>query len=196
MPLFDTKTRKRTLVQPKKVRKSRNSNRVTITQDKTKGNEIVSADKLSTPTNPSGSFVESDSESDEPHPEASPATDVTIYNEYDMGPAFGCKFPLPFIRFMVERVLMEKLKGKTYVAGDAVKWVRDVADTINSKMKGYCLQQRYKHVINVSIYQQNGAGFFHGFRAVWDTLSDDYLRNTFDAGTFVCIVVIFGCYTY
>ncbi|KAH8370938.1 hypothetical protein KR093_005582 [Drosophila rubida] len=137
----------------------------------------------------------SDSDEEEVN-EVSPATDVTIYNEYRMGPAFGCKFPLPFIQFMVERLLNQKLKGKTYQPGDAVKWVRDVADEINMKMEGLCKQPRYKHVIQVTIYQQNGAGFFCGARAIWDLLADDYASITYDGGTFMCIVIVFGVYQY
>lgn len=65
-------------------------------------------------TMPAPVLNESESDS-ERHSEAQPATDVTIYNAYDMGPAFGCKFPVPFIRFMVERVMSEKLKGRCEV---------------------------------------------------------------------------------
>ncbi|EDW18203.1 dynein light chain Tctex-type [Drosophila mojavensis] len=146
-------------------------------------------------TMPAPVLNESESDS-ERHSEAQPATDVTIYNAYDMGPAFGCKFPVPFIRFMVERVMSEKLKGKVYQIDTAAKLTRDVADGVNLKMKGFCLQHRYKHVVNVCLYQQTGAGFFYGFRAVWDTLSDDYISMSIDVGSFICIVSVFGCYQY
>lgn len=86
--------------------------------------------------------------------------------------------------------------GKTYQPGDAVKWVREVADEVNLKMEGLCRQPRYKHVIQVIIYQQNGAGFVCGARAIWDKLADDYASCSFDGGTFMCIVIIFGMYQY
>ncbi|ALC44047.1 CG7276, partial [Drosophila busckii] len=125
-----------------------------------------------------------------------PARDVTITNAYNIGPAFGCKFPVPHIRYMIDRVLYDKLRGKTYTAADAVKWVREVADDVNLKMKGYCVQPRYKHVVNVIIYQQNGAGCFYGARAIWDLLTDDYAMTTFNGNTFMCIVTVFGVYQY
>ncbi|KAH8404499.1 hypothetical protein KR222_008464, partial [Zaprionus bogoriensis] len=140
--------------------------------------------------------TDSDSEEAEKNVEVLPASDVTILNAYSMGPAFGCKFPLPFIRQMVDRFVQKTLKDKTYQPGDAVKWVREVADKINMGMTGLCSQPRYKHVIQVIIYQQNGCGFFCGARAIWDPLSDDYGSLTFDGGTFVCIVMFFGVYQY
>ncbi|EDW79442.2 uncharacterized protein Dwil_GK20480 [Drosophila willistoni] len=100
------------------------------------------------------------------------------------------------IRLMVERLLKEKLDGKNYTAGEAVKWTRDVADDVNLRMKGACHQTRYKHVVNVIIYQQTGAGCFYGARAIWDVNSDDYFSMSYDGGSFVCIVTLFGCYQY
>ncbi|XP_017138510.1 tctex1 domain-containing protein 2 [Drosophila miranda] len=130
------------------------------------------------------------------HAEAGPAKDVTIYNAYNMGPAFGNKFPCPYIRYILQRVLTERLNSKTYTAADAVKWTREIADEINLKMKGQGQYPRYKHVVNVMLYQQNGAGCFYGARAIWDQLSDDYVSYVFDGGSFVCIASVFGCYTY
>ncbi|KAH8307445.1 hypothetical protein KR044_012166, partial [Drosophila immigrans] len=171
--------------------KSRTSGRGQITNNNSV--ETATSKVASNHSNVSGSDSDGD---EEKNVESAPATDVTIYNEYRMGPAFGCKFPLPFIRFMIERVLNQKFKGKTYQPGDAVKWVREVADEVNLKMEGFCRQPRYKHVIQVIIYQQTGAGFFCGARAIWDTLADDYAMLSFDGGTFVAIVVIFGIYQY
>ncbi|XP_022226128.2 dynein light chain Tctex-type protein 2B [Drosophila obscura] len=130
------------------------------------------------------------------HEEIRPAKDVTIYNAYNMGPAFGNKFPCPYIRYILQRVLTERLTNKSYAASDAVKWTREIADDINMKMKGQGQYPRYKHVVNVMLYQQNGGGCFYGARAIWDLLSDDYVSYVFDGGSFVCIASVFGCYTY
>ncbi|XP_016979566.2 dynein light chain Tctex-type [Drosophila rhopaloa] len=132
----------------------------------------------------------------EPGNEAKPAADVTIYNFYNMGPAFGKKFPLPYIRFMVGQVVKDKLGNKNYSQSDALKWTRDVADEINLKMKGRGSCPRFKHVVNVMLYQQTGCGCFYGARAIWDHLSDDYVSYTYDGGSFICIVSVFGCYQY
>ncbi|EDV97721.1 dynein light chain Tctex-type [Drosophila grimshawi] len=184
----------RSKAHPAAERKARSTQHVTITGDKNKASE-ENVQQIK-PVASVKTDEDSDTDSEEAHSEAQPATDVTIYNEYSMGPAFGCKFPLQFIHFMVNRVLSTQLKGKTYQPGDATKWVRDVADNVNLKMQGYCRQHRFKHVVNVVIYQQTGAGFHYGFRAVWDVLADDHVRVTFDAGTLVCIVTVFGCYQY
>ncbi|XP_037721288.1 tctex1 domain-containing protein 2 [Drosophila subpulchrella] len=132
----------------------------------------------------------------EPGNEVKPAADVTIYNSYNMGPAFGKKFPLPYIRFMMSQVVREKLGNKNYVQSEALKWTRDVADEINLKMKGRGSCPRFKHVVNVMLYQQTGAGCFYGARAIWDELSDDYVSYTYDGGSFICIAAVFGCYQY
>ncbi|XP_034659152.1 tctex1 domain-containing protein 2 [Drosophila subobscura] len=130
------------------------------------------------------------------HDEIRPAKDVTIFSGYNMGPAFGNKFPCPYIRYILQRVLTERLTNKTYAAADAVKWTREIADDINMKMKGQGQYPRYKHVVNVMLYQQNGGGCFYGARAIWDLLSDDYVTQVFDGSNFVCIASVFGCYTY
>lgn len=45
------------------------------------------------------------------HQETSPALNVSIHNAYVMGPAFGEKFPVAFIRHMVRQTLNKLLKG-------------------------------------------------------------------------------------
>lgn len=153
----------------------------------------------------------------EVHQETAPASNVTIHNAYIMGPAFGEKFPVAFIRHNVQYVLNKLLKGsyyysfvidlnlfriethiagKTYAVGEAGKWAREIVDTINTGITGLACKPRYKHVIQAVIYQQSGSGFFCGARAVWDPLSDDYNYYTYDGGTFVCIVMFFGLYQY
>ncbi|EDV40880.1 uncharacterized protein Dana_GF23698 [Drosophila ananassae] len=151
---------------------------------------------VSTISDPEKASEKSSEDEYEPGIEAKPAADVTIYNAYNMGPAFGKKFPLPYIRLMVSKVMQEKLTNKTYNPTDARKLARDVADEINLRMKGEGYCPRYKHVVNVMLYQQTGAGCFYGARAIWDYLADDYLNYTFDGGSFVCIATVFGCYQY
>ncbi|KAH8351532.1 dynein light chain Tctex-type [Drosophila kikkawai] len=128
--------------------------------------------------------------------EVLPATDVTIYNAYNMGPAFGKKFPVPYIIFILNQMTQERLANKVYSAEEAMKWTRDLADDINLKFKGSGSFPRFKHVVNVMLYQQTGAGCCYGARAIWDPLSDDYGKFTYDGGSFVCIISVFGCYQY
>nr|ABE01233.1 IP05158p [Drosophila melanogaster] len=97
---------------------------------------------------------------------------------------------------MIAQVVKEKLANKTYNQSEALKWTREVADDINIKMKGRGSSPRFKHVVNVMLYQQTGAGCFYGARAIWDELSDDYITFTFDGGSFICIAAVFGCYQY
>ncbi|KAH8296502.1 hypothetical protein KR054_007087, partial [Drosophila jambulina] len=128
--------------------------------------------------------------------EVLPASDVTIYNAYSMGPAFGKKFPVPYIVFILNQVTNERLNSKVYNPEEASKWTRDLADEINLKFKGRNAFPRFKHVVNVMLYQQTGAGCFYGARAIWDPLSDDYGTFTYDGNSFVCIISVFGCYQY
>lgn len=128
--------------------------------------------------------------------EVLPAADVTIYNAYNMGPAFGKKFPVPYIRFLLSQLTRERLANKVYNQTEALKWARDIADEANQKLKAHGSAPRFKHVVNVMLYQQTGAGSFYGARAIWDELSDDYESYTYDGGSFICIVTVFGCYQY
>ncbi|XP_020798175.1 dynein light chain Tctex-type [Drosophila serrata] len=139
---------------------------------------------------------ESDLQEDLANTEVQPASDVTIYNAYSMGPAFGKKFPLPYIVYILNEIMQQKLVNKVYTAEEAAKWTREIADTVNLKFKGRGVFPRFKHVVNVMLYQQTGAGCFYGARAIWDPLSDDFGSYTFDGGSFVCIATVFGCYQY
>ncbi|XP_017086232.1 dynein light chain Tctex-type protein 2B [Drosophila eugracilis] len=143
----------------------------------------------------SHSLSESDDELESGN-EVKPASDVTIFNSYNMGPAFGKKFPLPHIRIIISAVMSEKLRNKNYNQSEALKWARDVADEINIRMKGRARCPRYKHVVNVMLYPQTGAGCFYGARAIWDELSDDYVTHIHDGGSFICIAAVFGLYQY
>lgn len=111
MPLFGAKKTSRGPATSTVVRKSRNS--VRTASNKSLPGSSPAGQKGISPLN-SATGILSDSDSDDEtvkHPEALPATDVTIYNEYHMGPAFGCKFPLSFIRFMIDRLISQKLRG-------------------------------------------------------------------------------------
>ncbi|XP_033243026.1 uncharacterized protein LOC117186394 [Drosophila miranda] len=55
-----------------------------------------------------------------PHDETRPATDVTIYNAYNMGTAFGNKFPCSYIRYIMQRVLTERLISESYVTTKSI----------------------------------------------------------------------------
>lgn len=105
MPLLDKKPPKGVVARQKAGQKPHTS--ISLRTADKKGNETVSSDGGSA-LRP---IIDSDSDSDDKHSEVLPATDVTVYNAYDMGPAFGCKFPTQFIGLMVERCLYEKLKG-------------------------------------------------------------------------------------
>lgn len=116
MSSINKKSQKGSTVRATAGEKSRSSNRGSAGEKK--------ADGASSEVSTMRASVLNESESDsEKHSEAQPATDVTIYNAYDMGPAFGCKFPVPFIRFMVERVMSEKLKGRCEAIWNKLKLI-------------------------------------------------------------------------
>ncbi|XP_030380803.1 tctex1 domain-containing protein 1-B [Scaptodrosophila lebanonensis] len=141
-------------------------------------------------------LVKFSSLSSRPHDEIDPVTNVTIYNSYEMGPAFRQKFPVPYIRYMMERVFYDKLNGKAYNITEAAKWARDIVDEINLRMRGFCAKPRYKHVVTVMIFQQTGAGCCYGSSAVWDELSDDSVSIQHLCSTFIACCTVFGIYKY
>jgi tctex1 domain-containing protein 2 len=55
---------------------------------------------------------------------------------------------------------------------------------------------RYKHVVQVIIGQQLGAGCKYIARCRWDAECDNQAQSTFTTPSLFCIVTVFGIYLY
>lgn len=82
---------------------------------------------------------------------------------------------------------------KTYSGDDAGKWTKEISDTINREIKELNMDQ-YKHVVQVMIGQQTGAGCKYIARAVWDVECDHQVTEQLVNAHLFCIVAVFGSY--
>lgn len=78
---------------------------------------------------------------------------------------------------------------------DAARWTKTLADEISLKVKDLEMK-RYKHVVQVVLGQQLGAGCKYIARCRWDAECDNQMSGEFKNATIFCIVTVFGLYLY
>lgn len=73
--------------------------------------------------------------------------------------------------------------------------MRFIADQICNRTKEIEMR-RYKHIVQVVLAQQNGAGCKYIARCRWDAESDSQISTYFTNETIACVVTVFGVYLY
>ncbi|XP_053677819.1 dynein light chain Tctex-type protein 2B-like [Anopheles nili] len=114
---------------------------------------------------------------------------------YQMRPELDETFKSEKIREIINTVLTETLTGQSYSAGDASRWTKLMADKISVQVKDLDMN-RYKHVVQVWLGQQLGAGCKCVARCRWDTECDNYATAEFKNSTIFCVVTVYGLYLY
>uniref|UniRef100_A0A182M119 Dynein light chain n=1 Tax=Anopheles culicifacies TaxID=139723 RepID=A0A182M119_9DIPT len=114
---------------------------------------------------------------------------------YQMRPELSETFKSEKIREIINNVLTETLTGQTYSAADASRWTKSMADEISLQVKDLEMHH-YKHVVQVWIGQQLGAGCKCVARCRWDTECDNYATAEFKNSTMFCVVTVYGLYLY
>ncbi|KAH8337381.1 hypothetical protein KR059_008633 [Drosophila kikkawai] len=138
---------------------------------------------------------------------------------YSMRPAFGEMFPLPTIKHIMNTVMAEKLKGKlsgkiehtpvarqlnlclpiadkTYDKDVAKTWTSEIADAVNQQIATSAKVKRYKHVVQVMLGQELGAGATYNSRCCWDCDCDTSVSEVFSNTSLFCVCTVFGTYQY
>ncbi|KAJ6635458.1 Dynein light chain Tctex-type protein 2B [Pseudolycoriella hygida] len=87
------------------------------------------------------------------------------------------------------------IAGKQYEASHIQEWTHKICDTINSRVKELNMR-RFKHVVQVVIVQQTGAGCRYIARCRWDAETDAQVSNYFTNESIVCVVTVFAVYVY
>ncbi|XP_017111259.1 dynein light chain Tctex-type protein 2B [Drosophila elegans] len=122
-----------------------------------------------------------------------PAAQPTAYS---MRPAFGEMFPLPTIKNIMNTVMAEKLKDKTYDKDVARTWTSEIADEVNQQIASSSRVKRYKHVVQVMLGQELGAGATYNSRCCWDCDCDTSVSEVFSNTSLFCVCTVFGTYQY
>lgn len=74
-------------------------------------------------------------------------------------------------------------------------WTTNIADKINVRLKDLAFV-RYKHIVNVVLTQQAGAGCKYIARCRWDAECDQQVSAIYTSETIACIATVFGIYLY
>ncbi|KAH8382509.1 hypothetical protein KR009_003932 [Drosophila setifemur] len=128
--------------------------------------------------------------------EEKPEKSLAQPTAYSMRPAFGEMFPLPIIKNIMNTVMAEKLKDKTYNKDVARKWTSEIADEVNQQIATNQKVKRYKHVVQVMLGQELGAGATYNSRCCWDCDSDTSVSEVFSNTSLFCVCTVFGTYQY
>ncbi|EDW67779.2 dynein light chain Tctex-type protein 2B [Drosophila virilis] len=115
---------------------------------------------------------------------------------YSMRPAFGESFPLPIVKSIINSVMAEKLKDKIYDKDIAKIWTREIADEVNQQIAASPKVKRYKHVVQVMMGQELGAGATYLSRCCWDCDCDTSVTEVFSNTSLFCVCTVFGTYQY
>lgn len=143
-----------------------------------------------------------------------------------MRPSVGKSFPVTNVREIINEVLLQVLDGnryilhtisvadaeeffftnypknvrikhtgKSYVSSEVQDWCRQIANAINRRIKEL-ETPRYKHIVQVMLAEQTGAGCRYLARCIWDASCDCKISEQYKSESIVCIVVVFGIYRY
>lgn len=138
---------------------------------------------------------------------------------YSMRPAFGESFPLPIVKSIINNVMAEKLKGmsksnvakqtdvakqrfystfidKIYDKDEAKVWTREIADEVNQQIASSPKVKRYKHVVQVMMGQELGAGATYLSRCCWDCDCDTSVTEVFSNTSLFCVCTVYATYQY
>ncbi|XP_030376399.1 tctex1 domain-containing protein 2 [Scaptodrosophila lebanonensis] len=142
------------------------------------------------------SSVASAPKDDQEKDELEQDTPAKATQAYSMRPAFGEMFPLPIVKSIINTVMAEKLKDKTYDKDTAATWTREIADEVNLQIAASSKVKRYKHVVQVMLGQELGAGTFYTSRCCWDCDCDTSVSEVFSNTSLFCVCTVFGTYQY
>ncbi|KAH8414678.1 hypothetical protein KR215_012030 [Drosophila sulfurigaster] len=115
---------------------------------------------------------------------------------YSMRPAFGESFPLPIVKSIINTAMSEKLKDKQYDKDVAKTWTREIADEVNQQIAANPKVKRYKHVVQVMLGQELGAGATYLSRCCWDCDCDTSITEVFSNTSLFCVCTVYGTYQY
>lgn len=142
-----------------------------------------------------------------------------VSSNYQMRPNLNESFRMANIKDIIVDVLQQVLEGtfklfslyshlkqinsrlnsvrldKQYSSRDAANWSRCIVDDITKRIKDLSIP-RYKHVAQVMLAEQTGAGSRFIARCLWDAECDYKISETYTTENIICIVTVFGVYFY
>lgn len=114
---------------------------------------------------------------------------------YSIKPNIRDSFKPLKVKEILEQTMSEVLTGKKYSESEAIEWTKSISDKINLRVKELNMK-RYKHVTQVIIGHQLGAGCKYITRCRWDADCDNQSSDVFTNATIFCVSTVFGVYHY
>ncbi|XP_017468226.1 PREDICTED: tctex1 domain-containing protein 2-like [Rhagoletis zephyria] len=115
---------------------------------------------------------------------------------YRMKPSLRELFPASQIKNIIQVIIYDKLQGKVYNAEEARKWTREISDEVSLAVKERIQMPRFKHVVQVTLGQQLGAGCRYIAKCCWDAEADSHASDVFTNSSIFCVCTVFGVYLY
>lgn len=91
---------------------------------------------------------------------------------------------------------MLPIADKTYDKDVARTWTSEIADEVNQQIATSAKVKRYKHVVQVMLGQELGAGATYNSRCCWDCDCDTSVSEVFSNTSLFCVCTVFGTYQY
>ncbi len=116
-------------------------------------------------------------------------------SQHPLGPSYKDMFKPREVQAVMAEVLQAQLRGKVYSQNDTGQWAKDISCEIKNRLKqmGHA---RYKHMVQVVIGENKGAGGRVGARCLWDAQTDRIAQETFQSDSIFAVAVAFGVYLY
>lgn len=74
-------------------------------------------------------------------------------------------------------------------------WSKQIVNETNQRIKELNIP-RYRHIVQVMLAEQTGAGCRYVARCCWDASADSKVSEQYKSETIICIVTVFGVYCY
>lgn len=87
------------------------------------------------------------------------------------------------------------LIGQEYNQEKVSVWCKEIVNEINKRLRELDVP-RYKHVVQVMLLPQNGAGCRFIARCRWDASCDNKISEVYKSKTMSCIVSVYTIYHY
>jgi len=93
-------------------------------------------------------------------------------------PQLRDKFNVSRVEEVLQEIIQEFMKGKTYNADGAMEWSSLLSSLLNDRIKLFKFS-RYKLVCLVTIGENIGGGILSGMKTQWDNSTDAYATYTY-----------------
>ncbi|VVC45358.1 Tctex-1 [Cinara cedri] len=120
----------------------------------------------------------------------------SLTQNFQIRPTQNQKFKTNLAKEVIQETLHKYLKDKEFCQIQCETLTKTIATEVKDKLKGECIENRYKLMVQVILGERRGAGIKIGSRCVWDADTDSLAFDQFLNETIFCMTVAFVVYFY